>query len=65
VSPRPSAHLSCLLWLSRPVRATAKDPSNVDTARSPGMSRNFGGVPQSDFKKPYSGGAGKKKGRYD
>lgn len=43
----------------------AKDPSNVDTARSPGMSRNFGGVPQSDFKKPYSGGAGKKKGRYD
>jgi len=43
----------------------AKDPGNVDTARSPGMNRNFGDVAQSDFKKPYSGGAGKKKGRYD
>ena len=29
------------------------------------MNRNFGDVAQSDFKKPYSGGAGKKKGRYD
>ena len=28
----------------------------VDTARSPGMNRNFGNVPQSDFKKPYSRG---------
>ena len=43
----------------------AKDPNNVDTARSPGINRNFGDVPQSDFKKPYSGpgGAGRK-GRY-
>ena len=29
------------------------------------MNRNFGNVAQSDFKQPYSGGAGREKGRYD
>jgi len=33
------------------------DPSKVDTARSPGMSRNFADVDVSDFRKPYSRGS--------
>jgi len=32
----------------------AGDPTKVDTARSPGLKRNFGDVDISDFKKPYS-----------
>ena len=40
-----------------------KDPNQVDTARSPGMARDFTQVDQSDFKKPFSGGG--RKGRYD
>ena len=43
---------------------SGKDPSNVDTARSPGLNRNFGDINQSDFKKPYTGGDKKRKGRY-
>ena len=35
---------------------TPSDPSKVDKARSPGMSRNFGDVDISDFKKPFSRG---------
>ena len=42
-----------------------KDPNQVDTARSPGMARDFTQVDQSDFKKPYTGGGGGRKGRYD
>mmetsp|Transcript_11170 Transcript_11170/g.24379 ORF Transcript_11170/g.24379 Transcript_11170/m.24379 type:complete len:245 (-) Transcript_11170:420-1154(-) len=42
-----------------------KDPSKVDEGRSPGLRRNFGDVPVSDFKKPYSSGGGEqKRGRY-
>ena len=44
----------CVGGHPRPVRATAKDPSNVDTARSPGMNRDFTAVDQADFRKPYS-----------
>ena len=29
------------------------DPSKVDTARSPGMRRNFADIDLADFKKPY------------
>ena len=47
------------------MRATAKDPSNVDTARSPGLNRDFTAVDQADFRKPYTPGGGGKKGRYD
>ena len=36
-----------------------KDPNQVDTARSPGMARDFTQVDQSDFKKPFSGGGRK------
>ena len=40
------------------------DPSQTDQSRSPGINRNFGDMGQSDFKKPYSGGGKKGKGRY-
>ena len=48
-------------WTGEP-----NEPSPVDTARSPGMNRNFGEVTQADFKKPWTGGAGGKprRGRY-
>ena len=42
-----------------------KDPTEVDTDRSPGLQRNFVDISQSDFKKPYTGGGGGRKGRYD
>lgn len=42
-----------------------KDPTKVDTDRSPGLQRNFVDISQSDFKKPYTGGGGGRKGRYD
>lgn len=32
------------------------DPSQVDTARSPGLNRNFRDIDQADFKKPYTRG---------
>jgi len=41
-----------------------KKPAQVDTARSPGLQRNFGDVDVADFKKPYSGGGPGKKSRY-
>jgi len=33
------------------------EPSKVDNMRSPGLNRNFGDMPGSDFKKPYSRGS--------
>lgn len=41
------------------------DVNNVDTARSPGLNRNFGALGTADFRKPYTGGTPGRKGRYD
>lgn len=37
---------------------SSEEVSNVDTARSPGLSRNFGAVDSKDFRKPYTPGRG-------
>ena len=41
------------------------DVHNVDSARSPGLKRNFGAMGTTDFRKPYTGGQPDRKGRYD